>query len=239
MRRKILIADDEKEIVELIEIYLLKEKFEVIKAYDGLTAWKLIEETESDLAVIDIMMPGMDGFQLVRRIREKYHIPVIVLSAKNTKNDIILGLGLGADDYVTKPFDPLELTARIQSQIRRFYQLNQVMPKENNKRIITSGNITLDLERCIIKKCEKELSFTSTEFRILSMLMQQIGRVFTKKQIFERVWEDPYNSDDSTIMVHMSNIREKIEDDPKNPYYIKTVRGLGYKFDGRFDSEGR
>ncbi|KOA20032.1 transcriptional regulatory protein WalR [Clostridium homopropionicum DSM 5847] len=232
MSRRILIADDEKEIIELIELYLQKENYEVITAFNGLEAWEKVKSYEIDLAVIDIMMPGTDGYLLVRKIREKYNIPIIILSARNTNNDIILGLGLGADDYVSKPFDPLELLARIQSQLRRFYQLNNKSKKETKQETkIELKNIIMDTESCTIFKNGIEISLTYTEYKILYMLMRSPGRVFTKKQIFEKVWDDSYYTDDGTIMVHISNLRDKLEEDVKNLRYIKTVRGLGYKFE--------
>ncbi|MBW9156948.1 response regulator transcription factor [Clostridium tagluense] len=230
MGRKILIVDDEKEILELIQLYLEKEGHEVIKAGNGIEAWNKILENDVDLAVIDIMLPGLDGYQLTKKIREKYTIPIIILSAKNEDNDKILGLDLGADDYVTKPFNPLELLSRVQAQLRRVYKLS-VLNEDNKENKIIIGDIILDEKKCTVFKNGKEVSLTYTEYKILSILMKNPGRVFTKKQIFEKVWEENYYGDDNIIMVHISNIRDKIEDDGIKETYLKTIRGLGYKFD--------
>lgn len=227
----ILVADDEREIVELIELYLSKENYNIIKAYDGMEAYNKFGEEKIDLAILDIMMPLLDGFQLVKRIREKYNTPVIILSAKSEDMDKILGLGLGADDYMTKPFNPLELTARVQAQLRRYHKLGpsaELMEKSD----IEIGDIVLDENGMTACKGGKQLELTSKEFKILYLLMKNQGKVYTKKQIFEYVWEDNYYNDDNVVMVHLSNLRDKIEDNPKAPKYIKTIRGLGYKFNG-------
>lgn len=231
MNNKILVADDEIEIVELIELYLQKENYEVLKAHDGFEAYNIINTQRVDLAVIDIMMPGLDGYKLVKMIREKNNVPVIFLSAKNDDNDKILGLGLGADDYMTKPFNPLELLARIEAQLRRFYKLNDSTAKTDKQSAIKIGDIMLDQKSCAVYKKGVQLMLTSTEYKILLLLMKNPGRVYTKRQIFETVWQELYYGDDNVIMVHMSNIRDKIEGNSKKAVYIKTVRGLGYKFE--------
>lgn len=227
----ILVADDEREIVELIELYLSKENYNIIKAYDGMESYNKFGEEKIDLAILDIMMPLLDGFQLVKRIREKYNTPVIILSAKSEDMDKILGLGLGADDYMTKPFNPLELTARVQAQLRRYHKLGP-SAKLMEKSVIEIGDIVLDEDGMTASKGDKQLELTSKEFKILYLLMKNQGKVYTKKQIFEYVWEDNYYNDDNVVMVHLSNLRDKIEDNPKAPRYIKTIRGLGYKFNG-------
>ena len=230
--KTILIADDDKDIIEILKLYLENEGYTVLEAGDGNIAWKIIKNNSIDIAVIDIMMPELDGFQLVKRIRTEYNFPVIVLSARGGDNDKILGLGLGADDYMAKPFNPLELVARVQAQMRRFYNLNSSsLKKEEKSERIEIGDITLDTSSCTLYCKRKEISLTSTEYKIISYLMEQPGRVFTKGQIFEHVWGEYFEGDDNAIMVHMSNIREKIEDDPKAPIYLKTIRGLGYRFE--------
>lgn len=226
---KILIADDEIEILEILELYLEKEGFQVFKAEDGLKAWKIIEEEDINIAIIDIMMPVIDGFKLTKKIRESYNIPIIILSAKNQDNDKILGLGLGADDYVTKPFNPLEIVARVQAQIRRFYNLNS--SSKTIKKDIKIGEIELDTFNSTVKVKGNNKDLTATEYKILKLLMEGAGRIFTKKDIFENVWEDYFVGDDNTIMVHISNLREKIEEDSKKTVYLKTIRGLGYRFE--------
>lgn len=225
--KKVLIVDDEKELVELLSLYLEKE-YELFKAYDGRMALDILQSNNIDVAVIDIMMPNIDGYQLIKRIREKFNVPVIMLSAKSEYSDRILGLELGADDYVTKPFNPLEIEARIKAQLRRYYKFNE-NSKEKDE-IIQSGALRLDTSTYVLYKNDKEVVLTSTEYKILLLLMSSPGRVFTKKQIFEKVWEENFYGDDNSIMVHMSKLREKIEEDSKKPVYIKTIRGLGYKF---------
>lgn len=230
--KNILIADDEKEIVELIELYLSKDNFNIIKAYDGKEALEYVKNGNISLAIIDIMMPNINGFQLIKMIRKDYNIPLIILSARDDFSDKILGLDIGADDYITKPFNPLELTARVQAQLRRSYKLNK---DDNqpiiNKEIIKIGDLELDIQSCTLKKNNNALELTSTEYKILKYLLNNIGRVYTKKQIFEHVWDDYYYDAENAIRVHISNLRDKIEDDPRNPKYLKTVRGLGYKIE--------
>ncbi|GFZ34382.1 DNA-binding response regulator [Clostridium zeae] len=233
MAKNILIADDEVEIVELVELYLEKEDYNIIKCFNGIDAWNIMCEKNIDLAIFDIMMPGIDGYQLIKKAREKLNIPIILISAKNDFSDKILGLGLGADDYVTKPFNPLELIARVQAQLRRYYLLKGDNDNGQKTERIVYGDIELDEESCEAFKGGKLLELTSTEYKILSLFIKNVDKVFTKKQIFETVWEEVYYGDDNTIMVHISNLRDKIEDNPKKPEYLKTVRGLGYKFTGK------
>ena len=230
--KTILIADDDKDIGEILKLYLENEGYTVMEAADGNIAWKIIKNNLIDIAVLDIMMPELDGFQLVKRIRTEYNFPIIVLSARGGDNDKILGLGLGADDYMAKPFNPLELVARVQAQMRRFYNFNSNgLKKEEKSERVKIGDITLDKSSCAVYCKNKEVGLTSTEYKIISYLMEQPGRVYTKGQIFEHVWGDYFDGDDNTVMVHISNIREKIEEDPKNPVYLKTIRGLGYRFE--------
>jgi DNA-binding response OmpR family regulator len=230
MGSTILIADDDEHIAELIELYLEKDGNRVIKAADGVEAWNRIQEGRVDLAILDIMMPGMDGYQLVRKIRTKYAIPVIMLSAKSADSDKILGLDLGADDYITKPFNPLEIVARVQAQLRRFYKLNPQADGIKEK-ALTIGDVSLDEDTCEVRKHGEPVALTQTEYRILCFLMHNPDRVLTKKQIFENVWDETWYADDGTVMVHISNLRDKIEDDSRQPRYLKTIRGLGYKFE--------
>lgn len=228
----ILIADDEKEIVELIELYLSKENLNIIKAYDGRQALDCIEKEDIGLGIIDLMMPDFNGFQVIKKIREDYNIPLIILSARNDFSDKVLGLDIGADDYITKPFNPLELVARVQAQLRRVNKFNiESINTKNNNRIIEIGDLMLDKESCILQKNNKTVQLTSTEYKIIECLINHTGRVFTKQQIFEHAWEENYYDDENAIRVHVSNLRDKIEDDPKKPKYLKTVRGLGYKIE--------
>ncbi len=215
----ILIADDEREIAELIELYLLKENFNVFKAYDGQEALEYVKREDISLAIIDVMMPNLNGFQVIKEIRKNYNIPLIILSARDDYSEKILGLDIGADDYITKPFNPLELVARVQAQLRRTYKLNtddNSKPKDNTIKV---GDLMLDKESCMLIKSDEIITLTSTEYKIIECLLNHVGRVFTKKQIFEHVWEENYYDDENAIRVHMSNLRDKIEDNPKEPKY--------------------
>lgn len=222
----ILVADDEQGIIDFVTLYLEKDGYQVITASDGAQAWACIQQEKIDLAILDIMMPKMNGYQLIKRIRAEKNMPIIFLTAKDASADKVLGLDIGADDYVTKPFDPLELVARVSAQLRRFYSLGAqeiVEPAE-----LVLHDLILDLDQCLLLKGERQISLTSIEFKILRLLMSSPGRVFTKKQIYEAVWEDSYIVDDNNIMVYISRLREKLGTREEESY-IQTIRGLGYK----------
>ena len=226
---KILICDDEREILEILQLYLEKEDYKIIKAFDGEEALNIIKNNDDiDLALLDIMLPKLDGYNLVKEIRKRKNIPIILLSAKNRDTDKILGLDLGADDYITKPFSPLEVVARVNAQIRRVYKLAE---NQNNNQVIKIGNVELDEYNVNVKVNDKEIELTSIEYGILKLLMKNAGRILTKNQIFENVWNEEFVGGDNTIMVHISRLRDKIEDDSKSHKYLKTIRGLGYKFE--------
>ncbi|ABK61179.1 MULTISPECIES: response regulator transcription factor [Clostridium] len=227
---RVLIADDEEEIIELLSLYLEKDGHCIYSAVNGLEALQIINNNEVDIAIIDIMMPQIDGYHLVRKIRENYDMPVIMLSAKSEYCDKILGLDLGADDYITKPFNAMEVLARVKAQLRR-YNKSMSEKEKCEKQYLECGKLRLNINTCTLYKENIEVYLTSTEYKILFYLLENKGKVFTKKQIFEYVWEEPFYGDDNAIMVHISNLRDKIEDDSKNPHYIKTIRGLGYKLD--------
>ena len=230
MSYRILVAEDDNDIVEILRLYLENEGFELVISRDGQEALEKFEKNDIDVALIDIMMPKLNGYELIKKVRDTSNIPIIVMSAKNMDSDKILGLTLGADDYLTKPFNPLEVVARIKSQLRRFYDLNTNVVEETNN-IITVGELVMDPSNLSVNKNGKEINLTPTEFKILSLMMRTPGKIYTKMQIFENINGDYYESDDNTLMVHISKIREKIEDDPKSPKYLKTVRGLGYKIE--------
>jgi len=230
MSYKILVAEDDNDIVEILRLYLENEGFELVISRDGEEAYNLFGENDIDVALIDIMMPKLNGYELIKKIRDTSNIPIIVMSAKNMDSDKILGLTLGADDYLTKPFNPLEVVARIKSQLRRFYDLNTSIPDDSNS-VITVGELVMDPSNLSVNKNGQEINLTPTEYKILSLMMKTPGKIYTKMQIFENINGDYYESDDNTLMVHISKIREKIEDDPKSPQYLKTVRGLGYKIE--------
>ena len=232
MAYKILIAEDDDDIVEILRLYLENEGFELIICRDGEEAFHEFEKKNVDVALFDIMMPKMNGYELIKKVRDTSNVPIIVMSAKNMDSDKILGLTLGADDYLTKPFNPLEVVARIKSQLRRFYDLNSNAPDETNS-IISVGELELDPSNLSVYKNGETINLTPTEFKILSLMMKTPGKIYTKMQIFENINGDYYESDDNTLMVHISKIREKIEEDPKNPQYLKTVRGLGYRIEKR------
>ncbi|MCC0783164.1 response regulator transcription factor [Clostridioides sp. ES-S-0108-01] len=231
----ILVVEDEKEIADAIEIYLLNQGYNVFKGYNGLEGLKVIENQEIHLAIVDIMMPKMDGITLTMKLRENHNFPVIMLSAKSEEVDKIMGLNIGADDYVTKPFKPLELLARVNSQLRRYTKyLNLIGNKEQNVEtndsIFAIGGLELNENTKEVSIDGKYIKTTPIEFKILSLLMRNAGRVFSADEIYERVWnENAVNTD--TVMVHVRNIREKIEIDPKNPKYLKVVWGVGYKIE--------
>lgn len=224
---KILIVDDEKEIRDLIEIYLRNEGYEVEKAATGLEAIKFVEERNVDLIILDIMMPVVNGIDACIKIREQHNIPIIMLSAKVEDIDKILGLSVGADDYLAKPFNPLELIARVKAQLRRFTKLNTA---QTSNKILEEGLLKMNLETGKVFKSNIEINLTPTEFSILKLLWVNKGMVFKIETIYERVWEQEYFDNNNTVMVHIRKLREKIEDNPRIPDYIFTVWGVGYKF---------
>ncbi|WP_394867540.1 response regulator transcription factor [Paraclostridium bifermentans] len=227
----ILVVDDEKEIVELIELYFRSSNYKIFKAYDGIEAINIIDKNDINLAIVDIMMPNLNGYSLIQNIRSKLNIPIIVISAKVEGYDKILVLDMGADDYVTKPFDPLELVARVNAQIRRVYGYSNL--PEIEEKLIQVGDLKLDLEAFKLTKNNKEIPLTSTELKIVELFMKNPNKVFTKKNLFESVWDEVYIAEDNAIMVQISKIRDKIEDTSKEPKYIKTIRGIGYKFESK------
>ena len=226
----VLIADDEKEIISLLRLFLEKEDINVYEAYDGEMAYMLIQHYKIDLAILDIMMPRMDGFELITKIRKDCDIPIMIISAKVDLNDKVYGLKLGADDYITKPFEPVEVVARVKAQLRRNNKENEMMSNtisENDERIITCKEMALNLDRCQLTIANKTLELTKIEMNLMEMFMESPGRVYTKDQIFERGWEDTF-VDDNTIRVTISHLRDKIGTD-----CIKTIRGLGYRLEIR------
>ncbi|MFD0716322.1 response regulator transcription factor [Paenibacillus sp. GCM10027626] len=228
MNKTILIADDDPDIVELLKLFLERESYTIMEAYDGKTAWECIRRNTIDLIIIDIMMPELDGFQLLKLLRTEYRLPVIILSSKSEDSDKILGLRLGADDYIEKPFNPLEVVARVQAQLRRAYEFGDedaAAPAQ-----YSFGDLLLDEHACVLYRRGEQIALTSIEFKLLRMFMSSPDRIFTKKQLFEQVWSDDYWDDGNTVMVHISRLRDKMEDNPRQPRYIKTIRGLGYKF---------
>ncbi|HDX9636754.1 TPA: response regulator transcription factor [Bacillus cereus] len=229
MKKHILIVDDDKDIIDLLKLFLEMENFFVVEASNGEVALKCLEENNIDLAIVDIMMPKMDGYQLIKKIRETLQFPILILSAKSQEVDKIIGLGIGADDFITKPFSALEIIARVQAHLRRSYEFND-KAMEGKEKQIHMGDLVLDHHSCTLYKSSESITLSATEYKILTLFMEEPGRIFTKKQIFESVWSDYYCADDNTIMVHISRLREKLEDSPKNPVYIKTIRGLGYRF---------
>jgi Response regulators consisting of a CheY-like receiver domain and a winged-helix DNA-binding domain len=230
MENKILVVDDEHEIADLIEVYLQNENYAVFKFYAAKDALACIESTELDLAILDIMLPDMNGFALCQKIREHYTYPIIMLTAKDEETDKITGLTLGADDYITKPFRPLEMVARVKAQLRRYKKYNSA-PVQNETIIAHSGLvIDVNTHECLLN--EKPLSLTPTEFSILRILCEQKGNVVSSEQLFHEIWGDEYFSkSNNTITVHIRHLREKMNDTVENPKYIKTVWGVGYKIE--------
>ncbi len=227
----VLVVEDDKEIREGVEIYLKSQGYEVFQAADGVEGLEVIEKEDIHLAIVDIMMPRMDGISMVVKLREKYDFPVIFLSAKSEEVDKIMGLNMGADDYVTKPFTPMELLARVNSQLRRYRRfMEKLGDKEDNARIHTIGGLEINEDNVEVTVDGEPVKMTPIEYKILLLLMKNPGRVFSAEEIYERVWnERAINTD--TIMVHVRNIREKIEVNPREPKYLKVVWGVGYKIE--------
>ncbi|ANC77290.1 DNA-binding response regulator [Fictibacillus phosphorivorans] len=224
----VLVVDDEKEIRDAIEIYLKNEGIIVVQARDGIEALEKLDEQPIHLIVMDIMMPKLDGISTTFKIREQKNIPIIILSAKSEDTDKVLGLQIGADDYVTKPFNPLELIARVKSQLRRYVTLGTFEGKRN---FIDLNGLTLDKEAKEVAINGDSVKLTPIEYKIVELLMSYPGRVFSINDIYERVWKEPSYNAENTVAVHIRKIREKIEIDPKNPRYLKVVWGIGYKME--------
>jgi len=227
---KILIVDDEREIADLVELYLQNENYMVFKYYTAKEALKCIEEENLDLAILDVMLPDGNGLNICQKIREKHNYPVILLTAKDEETDKITGLTLGADDYITKPFRPLELIARVKAQLRRYQKYNSAPVQE--EAVISHSGLTIDVNthECFLN--EKPLSLTPTEFSILRILCEQKGNVVSSERLFHEIWGDEYFSkSNNTITVHIRHLREKMNDSVENPKYIKTIWGVGYKIE--------
>ena len=228
----ILVCDDDKEIVSAIEIYLSKEGYNIVKAYDGKEALEKLEMNEIHLIILDIMMPEMDGITVANEVRKNKSIPIIMLSAKSEDYDKVSGLNNGADDYITKPFNPMELIARVNSQIRRYTRLGSIADKENeNKNIYKSGELIIKDDTKQVTVDGMEIKLTPTEYNILKFLTKNKGKVYSIEQIYENVWEDEAYGADNIIAVHIRHIREKIEINPKEPKYLKVIWGIGYKIE--------
>ena len=226
----ILVVDDDKEIVDSIEIYLRNEGFNIFKAYDGMEALEILVSENIHLIIMDIMMPKLDGIKATIKIREEKNIPIILVSAKSEDSDKIIGLNIGAADYITKPFNPLELIARTKSQLRRYINLGNYESVEN-KDILQSGDLKLNINSKEVFVDEELVKLTPIEFKILNLLISNKGRVFSIDEIYERVWEEESFNSENTVSVHIRRIREKIEINPKEPRYLKVVWGVGYKIE--------
>ena len=228
---RILIAEDDGDIVEVLKLYLENQGYEVLAAPNGRIAYEIIQKEEVDMGIFDIMMPEMNGYELTREVRKTKNIPIIILSAKQEDSDKIIGLDIGADDYLTKPFNPLEVVARVKAQFRRYYQLNPEQVKVSDEELV-SGDLRIDMQSLTLYKKDEVVNATPTELKILILLMRPHGRIYTKVQIYEHLNGEYFENDENALMVHISNLRNRIEDDPKHPEYLLTVRGLGYKFRG-------
>lgn len=232
MPEKILIVDDEKEIADLIELYLKNDGYTVYKFYNGIDALKCIETEELSLAILDIMLPDIDGFHICQKIREKYFYPIIMLTAKTEDNDKIMGLTIGADDYITKPFNPLEVSARVKTQLRRYMRYNNLpvrQTEEKNEYDIRGLIINKDTHKCLLY--DKELPLTPIEFSILWYLCKHQGKVVSSEELFEAVWKEKYFNNNNTVMAHIGRLREKMNEPAKRPKFIKTVWGIGYEIE--------
>jgi len=229
MTPRILLAEDDTDIRELIRMHLEKDNYKVETAENGLVAFQKFNEGNYDLIILDIMMPGLNGIELLKNIRMTSEVPVIMLTARDADHDKILGLDLGADDYVTKPFSIFELSSRVRAQLRRFLKFNQ--QANIRTRVLINGPIKLDESSYTVSVHGESVVLNPLEFKILSLFLESPGRVYTKRQIYEHAWEEDYHGDDNTIMVHISHLRDKLESDPKNPTFITTIRGVGYRME--------
>ncbi|WP_330375498.1 response regulator transcription factor [Inediibacterium massiliense] len=231
MSINILVVEDEADINNLLQLHLSKEGYNVFQAFDGLEGLNIFQKENIHLCILDVMMPKIDGFHLLSEIRKDSEVPIIFLTARNDEMDKVLGLRLGADDYVVKPFSIMEMISRVEAQLRRYMKYSN--KKEND--ILKNGEITLDLPHYIVKKRGIPIVLNPKEFKILSVFMKYPGNIYTKEQLYEMVWEDVYYGDNNTIMVHISHLRDKIEDNPKKPKYLKTIKGIGYKMEKVYD----
>lgn len=229
-KTSVLVCDDDKEIVEAVEIYLSQEGYQIFKAYDGIQAVEIMQKEDLQLLIIDIMMPRLDGIRATLKIRENSSLPIIILSAKSEDADKILGLNIGADDYVTKPFNPLELVARVKSQLRRYTKLGSMSNSEMNT-VYQVGGLMINDELKTVTVDDEPVRLTPMEYNILLFLMKNQGRVFSIEQIYESIWQEEAIGVDNTVAVHIRHIREKIEINPKDPRYLKVVWGVGYKIE--------
>ena len=227
----ILICDDDKDIVSALEIYLSSEGYQVFTAYDGAEALEVVEREDIHLILMDVMMPRLDGIRATAKLRETTNIPIILLTAKSEDSDKILGLNIGADDYITKPFNPIEVIARVKSQLRRYTSLGGKSGSGDSGKLLTNGGITLDDSAKSVTVDGDQVNLTPLEYNILLLLLKNPGRVFSTSQIYELVWNDPSLGSENTVAVHIRHLREKNEIDPANPRYIKVVWGLGYKME--------
>ena len=226
----ILICDDDKDIVSALDIYLTSEGYATLKAYNGLEAIRLVEEREVHLALLDVMMPGLDGIRVTAKLRESCNVPIILLTAKSEDSDKILGLNIGADDYITKPFNPIEVIARVKSQLRRYTTLGGRQKQDETPKLRNGGIVMDDGAKSVTVEGEA-VALTPIEYNILKLLLSHPGQVFSTGQIYERVWNDPSLGSENTVAVHIRHLREKIEIDPAEPRYLKVVWGLGYKME--------
>ena len=226
MSNKVLIADDENEIRNLLRLYLENEGFQVADVASGIEVAEAMENFKPDIVLLDVMMPGKDGIHVLKEIRETSNVPVMIISARTADAERILGLNVGADDYICKPFNPLEVVARVKSALRRFYALGG---GEEKNETVTCGDLVLDTEKCLLLRSGKPMDLTSVEYKIMELLMNHPGKVFTKQQIYEYAWGEDFFVADNNIMVAISKLRTKLDEDPSR--YIKTLRGLGYRLE--------
>ena len=226
----ILVCDDDKEIVDAIDIYLTGEGFHILKAYDGYDALKILETEHADLMIIDVMMPGLDGIRTTLKVRETSSIPIIILSAKSEDSDKILGLNIGADDYLSKPFNPLELVARVKSQLRRYTQLGN-LNQSSNENVYKCGGLQINDDTKEVFVDDEPIKLTPIEYNILLLLTKNAGKVFSIDEIYKQIWNEEAIGADNTVAVHIRHIREKIEINPREPRYLKVVWGVGYKIE--------
>ncbi|MCI8372007.1 MAG: VanR-ABDEGLN family response regulator transcription factor [Lachnospiraceae bacterium] len=231
MKEKILIVDDEKEIADLLELYLGNDGYEVYKFYNGSDAWDCLTQTPIDLALLDIMLPDMDGFALCRKIREQWYFPIIMLTARTEASDKIQGITMGADDYITKPFHPLEVIARVRAQLRRMQDYNSRLPRKQEQEIYDIHGLELNVDMHTCTLYGESVTLTPIEFSIVHYLCSKKGSVVSSEELFEQVWGEKYLDSNNTIMAHIAKIREKFHENSRKPKFLKTVWGVGYKIE--------
>lgn len=232
LSQRILIAQADEDVLARLKLFLESSRHTVVTVDNGVDAVRAVEQKTADLIILDLVLPKMDGYEVIRKIRSMSNLPIVILSAKDSPNDKILALNLGADDYLVRPLSPLEVVAHVNAKLRRYFELGTAQAHEDSSKLLIVGELCLDCDSMTLKKNDELIALTPMEYKILAKMMRTPGRVYTKVQLYESIYGAFFQSDDSTMMVHMSRLRKKIETDPQKPRYLKTIKGLGYKLEG-------